>query len=240
MGSVVHVLHKNHDLFIVRAGDTDGDGRISTAGQFLCVFCDVTVWGCLPMTCGGMPWHQCSPGFEFFTRRCRGDRWGHGWYNLGSLWSPPPVLRGTGRQRSRRWFWRPHWGRQLWSTTLSREHLGQLSMKMFWRRMCVHWYLCLFYPWGGGGCCLCAVGGTGKGKLAQGERKSDMLASPCGGAYGGTGFCKLFFEVVDIFGVGMTEEVVHIFCHHDGADGLGNGRGGGSVVHFFLFAFTRY
>ena len=41
----MHVLHKNHDLLIVRAGDTNGDGRIGTVGQFLCVFCDVTVGG---------------------------------------------------------------------------------------------------------------------------------------------------------------------------------------------------
>ena len=53
-----------------------------------------------------------------------------------------------------------------------------------------------------------------------------MLASPCSGMYNGTGFCKLFFEVVEIFGVGMTGEVVHIFRHCDGADGLGDGRSG--------------
>ena len=41
--SGAHVLHKKHDFFIVRAGDTDGDGRISTAGQFSRVFCDVMV-----------------------------------------------------------------------------------------------------------------------------------------------------------------------------------------------------
>ena len=40
---------KNHDLFIVRVGDTNGDGRIITLGQFLRVFCDVTVRG-------GCPW----------------------------------------------------------------------------------------------------------------------------------------------------------------------------------------
>ena len=56
-----------------------------------------------------------------------------------------------------------------------------------------------------------------------------MLASQCSGAYGVTGFCKMLFEVVDIFDVGMTMEVVHIFRHHDGADGLGNVRGGVSV-----------
>ena len=66
------------------------------------------------------------------------------------------------------------------------------------------------------------------------------MASPCGGAYGGTGFCKLFFEVVDILGVGMSVEVVHIFRHNNGADGLGDGRGGGSVGHFVLFEFTHY
>ena len=67
-----------------------------------------------------------------------------------------------------------------------------------------------------------------------------MLASPCGDVYGGTGFCKLFLKVVDIFGVGMNVEVVHISRHHDGTDGLGDGRGGGSVDHFVLFVFTRY
>ena len=65
-----------------------------------------------------------------------------------------------------------------------------------------------------------------------------MLASPCGGAYGGTGFCKLFFKVVDIFGFGMTVEVVHIFPHHDGADGLGDGHGRGYLGHYVLFEFT--
>ena len=67
-----------------------------------------------------------------------------------------------------------------------------------------------------------------------------MLASPCGGTYVSTGFCKLFFEVVGIFGVGITMEVVHIFCHHDGADSLSDGHGGGSVGHFVLFEFTSY
>ena len=67
-----------------------------------------------------------------------------------------------------------------------------------------------------------------------------MLASLYGGRYGGTGFCKFFFEVVDIFGVGMTVEVVHIFRHYDGSDFLRDGHGGGSMSHFVLFAFTRY
>ena len=67
-----------------------------------------------------------------------------------------------------------------------------------------------------------------------------MLASTCGGAYVGTGFSKFFFEVVDIFGVGTTVEVVHIFRHHDVADGLGDGRGRVSVGHFVLFEFTCY
>ena len=67
-----------------------------------------------------------------------------------------------------------------------------------------------------------------------------MLASQCSGAYGVTGFCKMLFEVVDIFDVGMTMEVVHISRPHDGTDGLGDGRGGGSVGHFFFFALTRY
>ena len=58
--------------------------------------------------------------------------------------------------------------------------------------------------------------------------------------YGATGFCKFFFDVVDIFGVGMTVEVVYIYFHHDGAYGLDDGRGGGSVGHFVLFAFTHY
>ena len=44
----------------------------------------------------------------------------------------------------------------------------------------------------------------------------------------------------DIFGVGMAMEVVHIFRHHYGADGFGDGRGGVSVGHFFLFAFPHY
>ena len=44
----VHVLYKNNDLFIFQAGDTDGDGRISTAGQFSRVFCDVMVMGVCP------------------------------------------------------------------------------------------------------------------------------------------------------------------------------------------------
>ena len=52
--------------------------------------------------------------------------------------------------------------------------------------------------------------------------------------YYGTGFCKLFFEVTDFFEVEMTVEVVHIFRHHDGADGLGDGRCGVSVGHFCL------
>ena len=59
-----------------------------------------------------------------------------------------------------------------------------------------------------------------------------MLASTYGGAYGGTGFCKLF-------GVGMTVEVIHILRHHDGVDALGDGCGGGSVGHFLLFELTR-
>ena len=44
----------------------------------------------------------------------------------------------------------------------------------------------------------------GKGKVAQGEREAAMLVSPFSGPYGGTLFCKFFFEVVDISGVGMT------------------------------------
>ena len=43
-----------------------------------------------------------------------------------------------------------------------------------------------------------------------------------------------------MFGVGMTVDVVHTFCHHDGADGLGGGRGGGSVGHVIFFVFTSY
>ena len=46
--------------------------------------------------------------------------------------------------------------------------------------------------------------------------------------------------MVDILGVGMSVEVVHIFRHNNGADGLGDGRGGGSVGHFVLFEFTHY
>ena len=61
-----------------------------------------------------------------------------------------------------------------------------------------------------------------------------MLASTCSGVYSGTGFCKFFFKVVDIFGVGMTMEVVYIFHHHDVADRLGDGRGRGSVGNFVL------
>ena len=67
-----------------------------------------------------------------------------------------------------------------------------------------------------------------------------MLAFPCGGVHSGTGFCKLVFEVVNIFGVRMNVEGVHNFRHHDGADSLGDGRGGGSMGHFVLFAFTCY
>ena len=48
VGSGIHVLHKNNDLFIFRAGDTNSDGRISTSGQFLRVFCAVTVGGVCP------------------------------------------------------------------------------------------------------------------------------------------------------------------------------------------------
>ena len=48
VGSGVHVLHENHDLFIVQEGDTNGNVRISTAGQFSRVFCDVMVMGVCP------------------------------------------------------------------------------------------------------------------------------------------------------------------------------------------------
>ena len=48
VGAGVHVLHKNHDLFIAQAGETNGDGHISTVGQFLQVFFDVTVRVVLP------------------------------------------------------------------------------------------------------------------------------------------------------------------------------------------------
>ena len=48
MVSGVHVIYKNHNLFIVQEGNTDGNGHISTAGHFSCVFCDVTVGGVLP------------------------------------------------------------------------------------------------------------------------------------------------------------------------------------------------
>ena len=51
--SGVNVIHENHNLFIVWAGDTDGDGRISTAGHFSCVLCDVTVGGVLPWLAEG-------------------------------------------------------------------------------------------------------------------------------------------------------------------------------------------
>ena len=51
--SGVHVLQKKHDLFIVWAGDTNGDGRIITAGQFSRVFCDVTVGGIYPWLAEG-------------------------------------------------------------------------------------------------------------------------------------------------------------------------------------------
>ena len=67
-----------------------------------------------------------------------------------------------------------------------------------------------------------------------------MLAYSCGGVYGSTGFCKLFFEVINIFCVGMNVEMVNSFCHHDGAKGLGYSRGGRSVGHFILFVFTSY
>ena len=45
MGAGVHVFHKNHELLIIRSGDTNGDGHISTADHFLRVFYDVTVGG---------------------------------------------------------------------------------------------------------------------------------------------------------------------------------------------------
>ena len=32
VGAGVHVFHKNYDFLIIWAGDTDGDGQISTAG----------------------------------------------------------------------------------------------------------------------------------------------------------------------------------------------------------------
>ena len=67
-----------------------------------------------------------------------------------------------------------------------------------------------------------------------------MLASPCSGAYGGTGFCKLFFEVVNIFGVGMTVEVVHRYRAHDGTVALTEGGDGASVGQFFLVEYTCY
>ena len=67
-----------------------------------------------------------------------------------------------------------------------------------------------------------------------------MLAYPRGRMYRGKYFFKLVFEVVDVFSAGMTVELVHNFRHHDGVDGLGDGRGGGSVGHFVFFAFTRY
>ena len=48
MGAGVHVLNKNHKLFIVWSEDTDGDGCVSTVGQLLRVFFDVTVGGVCP------------------------------------------------------------------------------------------------------------------------------------------------------------------------------------------------
>ena len=48
MGADVHVLQKNHDLFIVRTGDTNDNVQISTMSKFLRVFCDVTVGGVCP------------------------------------------------------------------------------------------------------------------------------------------------------------------------------------------------
>ena len=45
MGAGVHVFHKNHELLIIRSGDTDGDGHISTTCKFSRVFCDVKVGG---------------------------------------------------------------------------------------------------------------------------------------------------------------------------------------------------
>ena len=53
MGSGVHVLHKNHDLFIVCTGDTDDNGRISATGQFSHEFCDVTFGGVCPWLAEG-------------------------------------------------------------------------------------------------------------------------------------------------------------------------------------------
>ena len=64
-----------------------------------------------------------------------------------------------------------------------------------------------------------------------------MLTFPCGGAYDGTVFCKVVFEVVNIFGVGMTVEVVHNFRYHDGVDSLSDGRDRGSARHFSCLIF---
>ena len=53
MGAGVHVIHKNNDIFIVRAGDTNDNVRISTAGQFSHVFCDATVGRVCPLLAEG-------------------------------------------------------------------------------------------------------------------------------------------------------------------------------------------
>ena len=121
------------------------------------------------MDFGGLPWHISSTDFEFCTRRCGGDWWGHVWWNLRSRWSPPPVPRVTGRQRSRWLFWCPHRGRQFWSTTISIDHLGRLLVQVFQRQMCVHWYLCLFYPGGGGRCLLTRRWWRGQGQSHSGR-----------------------------------------------------------------------
>ena len=64
-----------------------------------------------------------------------------------------------------------------------------------------------------------------------------MLASPCSDVYRDTRFCKLFFEVIGIFGVGITVEMVHNLFHRDGTYGLVNGRGRGSMGHLLIIIY---
>ena len=79
-----------------------------------------------------------------------------------------------------------------------------------------------------------AFGGCGVGVVAQGKVKADMASAPCCGAYRGANFFHLFPEVVDIFRVWIPGEGVKWFFHHDGAHSLIDGRGGGSVGHFYF------